>query len=58
MPQGQISEENTRISIVIPKTLKAQADKTASADGRSLANWIRKLISDAVNEQDKSDTIK
>ena len=56
MAQGQISEDNTRISIVIPKTLKAEADIIANKDGRSLAGWIRKLISDAVNEYNKSDT--
>ena len=56
MPQGQISEDNTRISIVIPKTLKSEADKIANKDGRSLAGWIRKLISDAVSEYNKSDT--
>lgn len=56
MAQGQISEENTRISIVIPKKLKSEADKIANEDGRSLAGWIRKLISDAVNEYNKSDT--
>ena len=56
MAQGQISEDNTRISIVIPKALKAEADKIANKDGRSLAGWIRKLISDAVAENNKSDT--
>lgn len=57
MAQGQISKDNTRISIVIPKTLKSEADKIANKDGRSLAGWIRKLISDAVNdEHNKSDT--
>ena len=57
MAQGQISEDNTRISIVIPKTLKSEADKIANKDGRSLAGWIRKLIFDAVNdEHNKSDT--
>lgn len=56
MAQGQISEDNTRISIVIPKTLKSEADKIANKDGRSLAGWIRKLISDAVNEHNKGDT--
>lgn len=57
MAQGQISDNNTRISIVIPKTLKTEADKIANADGRSLAGWIRKLISDAVNEHNKSGTV-
>lgn len=58
MSQGKISEKNTRISIVIPKDMKVEADKIANADGRSLAGWIRKLISDAVNEYNKSDTPK
>ena len=50
MPKGQISKNNTRILVVIPKSLKAEADKIANADGRSLSGWIRKLVSDAVNE--------
>ncbi len=56
MSQGQISADNTRISIVIPKSLKLEADKIANTDGRSLSGWIRKLISDAVNEYNKSGT--
>lgn len=50
MPQGQISENNIRISIVIPKDLKLKADQMANADGRSLSGWIRKLITDAIYE--------
>ena len=57
MAQGQISENNTRISIVIPKDLKLEADKAANSDGRSLASWIRKLIVDAISNN-KSDTSK
>ena len=56
MPQGKISENNTRILVVLPKDLKAQADKIANADGRSLSGWVRKLITEAVNEYNKSDT--
>lgn len=56
MAQGQISDKNTRISIVIPKDLKEKADYAANKDGRSLASWVRKLITDALNEQEKSDT--
>lgn len=55
MAQGQISENNTRIGIIIPKTLKEEADKLACADGRSLGSWIRKLISDEVNRCKKDD---
>lgn len=58
MAQGHISEDNTRISIVIPKELKTDADRIANADGRSLSGWIRKLITDAVNEHNKGDTSK
>ncbi len=56
MAQGQISKNNTRISIVIPKDLKDKADKIANSDGRSLSGWIRKLITDAISENTKSDT--
>ena len=34
MPQGKISDKNTRISIVIPKDLKLEADKIANTYGR------------------------
>lgn len=56
MAQGQLAENNTRISIVIPKDLKQEADRIANADGRSLGGWIRKLISKAVDEYNKSGT--
>ena len=56
MAQRQISDKNTRILIVLPKELKAQADIIANADGRSLSGWVRKLITEAVNEYNKSDT--
>lgn len=55
MAQGHISEKNTRISIVIPKELKIEADKIANSDGRSLSGWIRKLMTDATYEYNKSD---
>ena len=55
MAQGQISKDNTKILVVIPKKLKAEADKIANADGRSLSGWVRKLISDAVEEYNKND---
>ena len=53
MAQGQISKNNTRISVVIPKDLKERADIAANNDGRSLGGWIRELIKSALNEQDK-----
>lgn len=57
MAQGKIKESNTKVCFTIPKDLKLEADKIANADGRSLAGWIRKLITDAVNEHNKSDTV-
>ena len=51
MAQGQISKDNTRISIVIPKDLKEKADIAANKDGRSLGGWIRKLITDALENE-------
>lgn len=55
MAQGQILKDNTKILVVIPKKLKAEADRIANADGRSLSGWVRKLISDAVEEYNKND---
>lgn len=54
MSSGKISENNTRISIVIPKELKSEADKMANADGRSLSGWIRKLVIDSIMENRKN----
>lgn len=48
MAQGQISKNNTKISVVIPKDLKERADIAANKDGRSLGGWIRKLIVEAL----------
>lgn len=56
MPQGKISKDNTKILIVIPKDIKEKADIIANKDGRSLSGWVRKLISDAVNKHEESDT--
>ena len=51
MPQGKISKDNTKILVVIPKDLKEKADIAANKDGRSLSGWVRKLISDAIENQ-------
>lgn len=58
MPNGKIKEENTRILIVLPKDIKAKADKIANADGRYLSGWIRNLITNEVNKIDNNDTTK
>lgn len=56
MPQGKLSPNSDRISVIVPKTLKAEADKIAASDGRSLSGWVKKLIIDAVENHNKSDT--
>lgn len=56
MPAGQISPNKTRVCILMPKDLKAEADKLANSDGRSLSGWVNKLVLNAVNEHNKSDT--
>lgn len=56
MPQGKISDDNTKILVVIPKSLKQKADMIANKDGRSLSGWVRKLMSDAIEQYEKSDT--
>ena len=44
MAQGQISDTNTRIVIVLPKEIKIKADIIAYSDGWSLSGWVRNLI--------------
>lgn len=56
MAQGQISNKNTRIMIVLPKDIKTKADIVANADGRSLSGWVRNLIINEVNKCYKDDT--
>ena len=47
-----ISEENTRIQITLPKGLKEELKKKAKTDGRSVSNYIVKLIyNDVVNSK-------
>ena len=48
MAQGQISDTNTRIVIVLPKEIKIKADIIANSDGRSLSGWVRNLITNEV----------
>ena len=43
------------INIRIDPELKKQAKKLAEADGRSLSNWVTKLISSKVKEAECDD---
>ncbi len=42
------------LNVRIEPELKKQAKKLAEADGRSLSNWVTKLISSRVKEAQKS----
>ena len=42
------------LNIRIDPELKKKAKKLAEADGRSLSNWVTKLISTRVKEADKA----
>ena len=42
------------LNIRIDPELKKKASKLAEADGRSLSNWVTKLISSTVKEAEKS----
>lgn len=55
MAQGQISDTNTRIVIVLPKEIKIKADIIANSDGRSLSGWVRNLITNEVKKYYKDD---
>lgn len=56
MAQGQISDTNTRIVIVLPKEIKIKADIIANSDGRSLSGWVRNLITNEVKKYYEDDT--
>lgn len=49
-----ISEENTRIQVTLNKELKASLKKKAQADGRSVSNYVVKLIYNDVADSKKS----
>ena len=50
MAQGEISPNNIRMSLVIPRELKAQLEIIAKAESRSLNNYITKVLKEAVEE--------
>ena len=44
MAKGQISEDNTTMSFVIPKTLKEELGSIATKENRSMGNLICTLV--------------
>lgn len=58
MPQGKISEENERLTIVVPKDVKSKAQKIAKEEGDTLSGWLRRLIISTVKVHENGDTLK
>ena len=48
MAKGQISEDNTTMSFVIPKTLKEELGAIATKENRSMSNLLCTLIDNYV----------
>ena len=48
MAKGQISEDNTTMSFVIPKTLKEELDSIATKENRSMSNLLCTLVDNYV----------
>lgn len=51
MGHGQIAEDKTRISLVIPRELKAAIEKAAAAEQRSMSNYIVMILTAAMKQQ-------
>lgn len=50
---GNISKDNTRTNITIPKTLKAELETLAKQDQRSFNNLVIKILTDYVEQVKK-----
>ena len=48
MAKGQISEDNTTMSFVIPKTLKEELGAIAAKENRSMSNLLCTLVDNYV----------
>ena len=48
MAKGQISEDNTTMSCVIPKTLKEELGYIATKENRSMSNLLCTLVDNYV----------
>ena len=54
MPQGKISENNTRIIITIPKETKSKIEKIASCENRSLSNLVVTIINKYIEDYNQN----
>jgi len=53
MTSGQIAENKIRMSLVIPKDLKAQLEQIAKDENRSVNNLIITILQNAVNNNER-----
>ena len=51
MTQGQIAADKVRISLVIPKELKAELERAAAAEQRSMSNYIVTVLTTAMQQE-------
>ena len=57
MAKGQISENNTTMSFVIPKTLKEELGIIATKENRSMGNLICTLVDNYVQLNKKQERL-
>ena len=51
MAHGQIAPDKVRISLVIPRELKAALETAAAQDQRSMSNYIVTILTAAMQQQ-------
>ena len=57
MAKGQISEDNTTMSFVIPKTLKEELGYIATKENRSMSNLLCTLVANYVQLNKKQERL-
>ena len=57
MAKGQISEDNTTMSFVIPKTLKEELGAIATKENRSMSNLLCTLVDNYVQLNKKQESL-
>ncbi len=58
MAKGQISEDNTTMSFVIPKTLKEELGSIATKENRSMSNLLCTLVDNYVQLNKQQERLK
>lgn len=58
MAKGQISEDNTTMSFVIPKTLKEELGTIATKENRSMSNLLCTLVDNYVQLNKQQEHLK